>query len=198
VTTRARVCHGVPSPWSALAATGPLLASPGWLRAMRGRLGDETMTVVVDDDGVPRSAFASAGPLPGEFFDHRDQRAPGLPLTAASRAARAALVPARTHHSGHNLVVMLPGYGCVRWDRRPAIPPRSRRWSTGRWTGPRRPGCARWRSSTPDRAGARGVLAGRSFVAMPLSISWDLPVPPGGVPDYWRRCRVSGASSRAS
>src|SRR5690348_918490 len=89
---------GVAPEWAALSSTGgSLFASPGWLRAMDGRLGVAPTTFVIYDDDRP--VLAALGSVqathrPGEFFDPHHVLigpAPALPLAAPARARRAAL-----------------------------------------------------------------------------------------------------------
>jgi hypothetical protein len=205
------VCEGVAPEWPRLSATGPLLASPGWLRAMDGRLGPDAVTIVVDTGDRPcLAAFASiqGTPRPAEFFDLHHVllgTAPGLPLTDAARAARTALAatapdPARWTPS---LVVMLPGYECVPVGpaaREPAavdaLVDGALDFATARGV----PTTA-FLYTRPDATVLTAALTGRGFVPVPLSLTWDLPVPADGLPGYLRslpsrRRRTVGAELR--
>ncbi|HEY0637886.1 MAG TPA: hypothetical protein VGD67_09585, partial [Pseudonocardiaceae bacterium] len=121
MTSRAvEVTDGLSPCWPALAEGAPLHATPGWLRAMAGRLGPRPLTVTVRrGSGVTLAGYASVQPghRPGEYFDPHEalvRPMPDLPLTPASRAAREALAaaspPARW---APYLLLMLPGYECV-------------------------------------------------------------------------------------
>jgi GNAT acetyltransferase-like protein len=194
MTVRAEVYEGLAPQWSALAAGGPLLASPAWLRAMAGRLGERVVTLVAYGDGQPRvAALASVqpAPRPTEFFDLHHLlvgEAPALPLTDAARRARARLAgtapaPARWTPS---LVVMLPGYECVPVgpgadDPRLLCALVDRAWDWAAAAGIR---AVAFLYTRPEATALAAVLAGRGFLAVPLSISWDLPVPPDGLPGY--------------
>lgn len=187
--TTVAVHEGVPPWWAPLAATGPLFASPGWLRAMDGRLGEPPRVFAVDDGGrVALAAFGTVQrvPRPGEFFDLWHVLAgpaPGLPLTPAARERREALC--RTAPPAPRwlpaLVMMLPGYECV-----PVGDPAY----TGelvdgvlRWAADRDIATVAWLYVRPDAA-LDGVLAARGYRSLPLSVTWDLPVRPGGLPGY--------------
>jgi hypothetical protein len=194
MTVRAEVHEGVSPDWPALAADGPLLASPRWLRAMRGRLGARTLTLTVRRDGRPcLAALASvqSHPRPAEFFDLHHvliSTAPALPLTAAARAARADLAgrapePARWTP---NLVVMLPGYECV-----PVGPGADDRHLLGalvdaawQWAGAAGLHTVAFLYTRPEAVALAAALAGRDFVPVPLSLTWDLPVPADGLAGY--------------
>ena len=187
--TTVAVYDGVPPQWAPLAGTGPLFASPGWLRAMDGRLGAPPRAFVVDDGG--RAALAALGtvqevPRPGEFFDLWHVLAgpaPGLPLTGAARARREVLSrtappPSRWLPA---LVMMLPGYECV-----PVGDPAF----TGelvdgvrRWAAAQGIATVAWLYVRPDAALDR-ELAGRGYQGVPLSVTWDLPVGPDGLAGY--------------
>jgi len=56
MSVRTEICQGIAPGWAELASTGPLLASPGWLRAMDGRLGERVVTIVVSERGIARVA----------------------------------------------------------------------------------------------------------------------------------------------
>ena len=161
---------------------------------MGGRLGGRTVTIVVSENGQPVAAAHACvqdEPAPGEVFDLHHifvSPTPPLPLTQAARAARAMLAatappPAQWVPS---LVVMLPGYECL-----PVGPRRDDDRVLGELTGA---ACA-WADqhdlrtvaflyTRPQDAGLAAALAGRGFTGVPLSITWDLPVPAGGLDAY--------------
>jgi len=185
---------GVAPQWPTLAAGGPLLTSPAWLRAMSGRFGDRTVTILVTEDGQAKLAALATvqtTPAPGEFFDLHHvlvSPAPVLPLTDASRTARLELARSAPPPDRWvpNLVVMLPGYECV-----PVGPGRD----DDRLLGELARGASRWaeRQDLPTvaflytrghPAGLGTALAAHGFTAVPLSLTWVLPVPAGGLSEY--------------
>jgi hypothetical protein len=185
---------GVAPQWPELAVGGPLLTSPGWLGSMSGRFGDRTDTVLVTQDGEPEVAALAtvqSAPAPGEFFDlHHVLVSPALvlPLTDAARAARADLVSSAPPPDCWvpNLVVMLPGYECV-----PVGPGRD----DVKLLGELADGACRWaeQQNLPtvaflythrEPAGLGTALADRGFIAIPLSLTWVLPLSAGGLSDY--------------
>jgi len=208
---QALVRPGMAPEWPALAATAPLLASPGWLRAMDGRLGPGAVTIVVTEGGQPcLAAFASVQdtPRPGEFFDlHHVLVDAGsvLPLTDAARAARAALAvtaPAPARWTP-NVVVMLPGYECIPVGPAAGSPAAVGALVDGalQLAADRGARTAAFLYTRPDAVVLAAVLTGRGFVPVPLSLSWDLPVPVDGLAGYLqslpsRRRRTVGAELR--
>jgi len=196
MSVRTEICQGIAPGWAELASTGPLLASPGWLRAMDGRLGERVVTIVVSERGIARVAALGSvqtTPRPLEFFDLHHvliSTAPSLPLTDQARAGRAELA-ATAPGPGRwtpNLVVMLPGYECV-----PVGPGRDDPALLGALVD----GACRWAARQDLRAvaflyvreesaGLAGALAAGEFTSMPLSLTWDLPVPPDGLAGYLR------------
>jgi hypothetical protein len=185
---------GIAPQWPELAVGGPLLTSPAWLGSMSGRFGDRTDTILVTQDGeakVAALATAQSSPAPGEFYDlHHVLISPALvlPLTDAARAARADLVGSAPPPDRWvpNLVVMLPGYECV-----PVGPGRGDVTLLGELAD----GACRWaeQQNLPtvaflythrDPAALGTALADRGFTAMPLSLTWVLPVSAGGLSDY--------------
>lgn len=195
-TVRARVHHGICAAWAGLAAGGPLLASPGWLRAMRGRLGDRLVTAVVDGPGgacLAALGSVQPAPRPGEFFDLHHvlvSPAPALPLAAGARAAREALAttapgPARWAPS---LVMMLPGYECVPVGPAAgdAVAASALVDATLEWAAAAGIPTVGFLYTRPESTALTAALAGRGFVAVPLSLTWDLPVPVDGMPGYLR------------
>jgi len=188
------VYPGLAPCWSALAAGGPLLASPGWLAAMAGRLGPVPLTLTVAVAGEVRlAALASvqAVPAPGEFFDPYHLLvgpAPALPLTAAARAARAALAATAPGPDRFTpaLVVMLPGYECVPVGpgaQRPELLDALVRQAL-RYGREHRLATVAFLYLRPEQRALAGALRRHDFVPVPLSLTWDLPVPPGGLAGY--------------
>lgn len=188
------VIPGIAAQWSDLAAGGSIYTSAGWLRAMGRRLGGQTITILVSKDGEPAvAALASvqAAPAPLEVFDLHYlfvSPTPPLPLTAATRAARTELAdsappPQRWVPS---LIVMLPGYECL-----PVGPGRGDAVMLGAlvdaacaWADQQGLRAVAFLYTRPEDASLATVLADRQFVGVPLSITWDLPVPAGGLTDY--------------
>lgn len=196
MSVRAEICRGVTPEWAELAVGGPLLTSPGWLRAMTGRLGDHVITIVVREDGVAKlAAFASVlpSPFPHDFFDLHHvliTEVPALPLTAKARTARAELAAGAPgpERWTPNLVVMLPGYECL-----PVGPgasdPRLLNVlveTAVRWADQQRLVAVGFLYLRPDQTGLAAALAANGFAAVPLSITWDLPVPADGMAGYLR------------
>ncbi|MFC5814545.1 MULTISPECIES: GNAT family N-acetyltransferase [Nonomuraea] len=94
-----------------LPAEGPLFSAGRWLAAMGGRVPGSPYTFELG--GAILHGTVAERPCPGEVFDLGHlltADTPKLPLSAATRAARArrAAWPGCTPH----LVVMLPGYEC--------------------------------------------------------------------------------------
>lgn len=190
----AETCPGLPPEWPALAAGGPLLVTPGWLRAMQGRLGSQPMTVVVRAEGRPVLAAYGAvqqAPRPGEFFDLHHvlvSPAPALPLTPDARAERSSLAPAAPppHRWVPNLVMMLPGYECVpvgpaaeRPDAVAALVDGALAWARHADV----PTTA-FLYTRPESAILAAVLVARGFVRLPLSLTWTLDLPGHCLADY--------------
>lgn len=154
---------------------------------MRGRLGDELVTLTVPGR-VDLLASVQRAPRPGEFFDLHHvcvSEAPALPLTDAARAARSALRPPDPPLWTPNLVVMLPGYECV-----PVGPAAADPTLLGRLADAAVGYAARERLRavavlyTRPGSPLAAVLADRGFLALPLSRTWDLEVPGDGAPGY--------------
>jgi hypothetical protein len=190
----AAVVPGVAPQWPDLAVGGPLLTSPAWLRSMGGRFGDRMITIVVSRDGEAQLAVLAMvqnAPAPGEFFDLQHVLvgpAPMLPLTDAARAARADLERSAPPPGRWvpNLVVMLPGYECV-----PVGPGRNdvklldRLADTAcRWAGSQGLPTVAFLYTHPDPAGLGTALADHGFTGLPLSLTWTLSVPSGGLTEY--------------
>jgi predicted N-acyltransferase len=162
---------------------------------MSGRLGDRTVTIMVSEDNrAVAAALASVQtePAPGEVFDLHHifvSPTPPLPLTEAARAARAKLAGSAPKPSRWvpSLVVMLPGYECL------LVGPR--RDDAGILGELAAAACA-WADqhdlrtvaflyTRPGDVGLAAALADRGFTGVPLSITWDLPVPAGGLDAYF-------------
>lgn len=190
----AEVYPGLPPEWPALAVGGPLWVTPGWLRAMQGRLGDQPVTVVVRAGGRPVLAAYGAvqqAPRPGEFFDLHHvliSSAPALPLTPDARAERSRLAAAAPspHRWVPNLVVMLPGYECVPVGPAAECPDAVAALVDGALAWARRadvPTTA-FLYTRPESAILGAALAARGFVRLPLSLTWDLHLPGRCLADY--------------
>jgi uncharacterized protein len=195
-----QVYPGIAPQWPDLAGTESLLTSPRWLERMSGRFGDQTITVAVTDDGeVKLAALATAQskPAPGEFYDlHHVLVTPAqvLPLTEESRKARAELAASAPPPERWlpNVVVMLPGYECIpvgsgRNDRAMLDELVDR---TCRWAAERDIGTVAFLYTRPDPAGLHEALAARGFGAVPLSLTWTITVPDGGMSEYLARLPV--------
>ncbi len=194
VSVSSTVHAGIAPQWPALARGGPLLTSVEWLRAMEGRLGGQTVTIVVSEHGravLAALASVQTAPAPREGFDlHQIFVSPTapLPLTPAARTARAELADSAPPPQEWvpSLVVMLPGYEC--------LPVGSGRHDA-RLLGELADAACAWAArhgmrtvaflyTRPDDVSLAAVLADRGFVGVPLSLTWDLRVPAGGLPDY--------------
>jgi hypothetical protein len=178
---------GLAPEWPALAAGAPMLASPGWLSAMEGRLGPRPVTLLVRDGGTPvAAAYASVQevPRPGEFYDLHHllvAEAPALPIAADSRAERAALAgtapgPAEWLPA---LVVMLPGYECVPVGPAATDPAALAALVAGArdWALTQRLPTVAFLYTRPDAVALAAALAGHDFTAVPLSLHWELTLP---------------------
>jgi hypothetical protein len=188
------ICQGIAPEWPELSSGGPLLASPGWLRAMAGRLGDSVRTIVIRERGEARlAAFATVQAVrrPAEFFDLHHvlvSTAQALPLTDEARAGRAALAATApgADRWAPNLVVMLPGYECV-----PVGPGRDDAVLLDALvSGAIALAAAHdlravaFLYTRPEATGLASALAAHGFTAVPLSLTWELPVPAGGLDAY--------------
>lgn len=189
-----RVWPGIAPQWPALAVDGPLLTSSPWLNGLAHRLGDQLITIVVEQDGEARLAALATvhrTPAPGELFDLHHvvvTGAPVLPLTESARAARADLASTAPPPERWvpNLIVMLPGYECV-----PVGPGRDdlnllRELVSGAvsWAGQQNLGTVAFLYTRAEPAGLGTVLSEHGFTALPLSRTWVLPVPADGIAGY--------------
>src|ERR1700722_17995512 len=188
------VCQGIAPHWPALAAGGPIYASAGWLRAMDGRLGDGAVTITVSANGEPVvAALASVQTRPAsrEVFDLHQifvSPTPPLPLTQAARTARARLAESSPPPSQWvpSLVVMLPGYECLpvgpgRGDQAMLAELADAACAFADQQGLR---TVAFLYTRPEDVALAAALADRQFIGVPLSVTWDLPVPAGGLPEY--------------
>jgi len=186
--------EGVAAHWPALAVDGPLFAAPGWLRAMEGRLGGRTLTIVVRRGGIPvLAAMASVQetPRPGELFDLHHvfvRPAPDLPLTPRSRELRAGL-EATAPPPGRwvpCLVVMLPGYECTPVGPDAGDPAANAALVDGAlsWAAGQGIATVAMLYVRPEAAALAAALAGRGFVRVPVMPTWELALPGSGVADY--------------
>ncbi len=206
------VDEGVSPRWAPLAHDAPMLATPGWLRAMDGRLGPRPLTFLVSSaDRVVLAAFASVQtvPRPGEFFDpHHILIAPtaDFPLTDAARAARTDL--SRTAPGPEawlpSLVVMLPGYECVPVGPAADDAAALRELVAGALAWAADEGIANvlFLYLRPEQTALADALRDNDFTAFPLTYTWDLPLPGHGLDDYLRalpnkRRRDTGREMRA-
>jgi hypothetical protein len=187
VNLTAEVVDGLAAEWPALAEHGPLFATPGWLRAMDGRLGERTLTILLRRDGrATLAAYASVQErhCPGELFDlHHALVHPGdeLPLTPRSRELRTQLAAAAPPPERWlpSLVVMLPGYECT-----PVGPSAGDAAATAALAD----GALHWAAIQgiatvamlyvrPEATALATALAGRGFTRLPLAPTWDLHLP---------------------
>ncbi|MFY1653070.1 hypothetical protein ACN27J_19535 [Solwaraspora sp. WMMB762] len=192
---RLRVHPGIAPQWERLAADGPMLTTPGWLRAMAGRLGGRTLTFVVEQgDAACLALHATVQPVPrpGEVFDLHHvlvSEAPALPLTDASRAARAELSRRAAPEPSRwtpNLLVMLPGYECLPVGPAATSPAALAVAVDGilDWAADAGIATVAFLYTRPEATALTGALSAAGFVAMPLSLTWELPVPSGGFDAY--------------
>jgi len=185
--TTLAVHNGVPPEWTGLARAGPIFTSPGWLRAMHGRLGAEARTFVVHDRGRPVLAVAATvqcRPRPGEFFDLHHvliSPAPALPYTGATRTRRAALAAAAPSPPRWlpSLVVMLPGYECVPVGDDSYTDDMVR--AVQQWADEHALRTVAYLYVRPDAVALRAALDRHRYDIMPVSVTWDMPVDAGGL-----------------
>ncbi len=187
------VVDGLTPLWPELAVGAPLLATPGWLRAMDGRLGGRPVTVVVRRDGrATLAAFATVQtePRPGELFDvHHAVVHPGeLPLTPTARAARERLAAAAPPPSRWLpcLLLMLPGYECAPVGPGADDPAAADALVDGalRWAAARGIATVAALYTRPGAVTLTGALVARGFVGVPLMPAWELRLPGTGLPDH--------------
>jgi Peptidogalycan biosysnthesis/recognition len=187
-----RVIEGLSAWWPALAVDAPMLATPGWLRAMDGRLGARPLTFEVwSDDRVELAAFASVQTTsrPGEFFDLHHilvRPTPDFPLTEQSRAAREALSRTAPDDWLPSLVVMLPGYECVPVGPGSTDPAALAALVTGAldWAAEHDIPTVAFLYLRPTRLALADALREQGFTRLPLTYTWDLHLPGDGIEDY--------------
>ncbi|MFC6086181.1 GNAT family N-acetyltransferase [Sphaerisporangium aureirubrum] len=183
---------GRPPEWPELAADGPIFATERWLTAMRGRIPGTAYTFVLRESGAPRLALYGTVITGGgrdEVFtlpyvltgSPRE-----LPLSDATRAARAAMAPPPEDGWYPHLVVMLPGYEC-----HPLGPLAGDRGAldelTGAitaWAADRSLRAVAFLYTPPSAMPLQDVLAGRGFHRVPLAYSCELDPPGDGFGDY--------------
>lgn len=186
------VTDGLPEQWPALAVDGSLFASPDWLRAMDGRLGREPVTFAVHRDGrLVLAAFASVqrAHRPGELFDPHEmlvEPSHELPLTGPSLAARGGLTTAAPPPQRWSpyLLGMLPGYECAPVGVPDPAALRALVEASVDWAAGRGIATVAMMYVPPGAAAFAAALADRGFVAVPLTPTWDLPLPGRSVEDY--------------
>lgn len=190
---RSSVCDGLAPQWPELAAGGPFFTSPAWLRAMSGRIGDQTVTIVAEQDdqavaAVHAGVQAEAAPDILDLHYIFVSPAPPLPLTEAARAARAEFERSAPRPASWvpSLVAMLPGNECL-----PVGPGRDDASILGElvaaacaWADQQHLRTVAFLYTRPQDVALAAALAGGGFTGVPLSITWDLPVPAGGRPAY--------------
>lgn len=197
------VVDGVPDWWDTLAGPGPVLGSAAWLRAMSGRVGRRALTFAVPArpaggaGDLPASVAVygtlQAEPRPGEYYDihHLIATPTGLmPLTAAARAARAEIAAAAPDQAQWtpSVVVMFPGYECFPVGPGAADPAALDALVGGivgwaRETGAR---CVGFLYLRPSAAALAAALDRHGFSPVPLTFSFDLPVPGADFTAYLR------------
>jgi hypothetical protein len=199
-----QVFDGVPEWWDGLAAQAPLLGTRPWLRAMSGRVGRQALTFAVSGGGAAGAGTGTgtgaavygtlqAEPRPGEHYDiHHLLSTPTrtLPLTAAARTARERIVATAPDEARWtpSLVVMYPGYECFAVGPHAADPATLDALVGGivawaRSAGARTVGFLYLRPSATALAAALGR---HGFSPLPLTFSFDLPVPGQDFADYLR------------
>lgn len=186
----AEVVDGLAAEWPGLVGDGPLFATPGWLRAMDGRLGGRTVTVLVRRDGqAVLAAFASVQdvPRPGEVFDPHEMLLkpnPDVPLTPAATAVRAEV--SATLEWAPSLVLMLPGYECTPVGPAHADPDAALALVDAalEWAGRNGIPTVAALYTRPEATALTTALTARGFVAGPLPPTWELRLPGTGLDDY--------------
>jgi hypothetical protein len=188
-----QVSVGVPDWWDELAGPVPLLGTQPWLRVMSGRAGRQALTFSVPAGGgrpqVAMYGTLQAGPRPGEVFDLHTlvgTSADLMPLTAAARAARAGLDPPGPSRWTPSLVLMFPGYECF-----PVGPGGTDPATMDTLVG----GLVAWARAAgvqsigflymrPAAAALAGAAERHGFSEVPLTYSFDLPIPGPDFADY--------------
>jgi len=188
-----QVWDGVPDWWDELAGPVPLLGTRPWLHAMSGRAGRPALTFGVPaGTGRPQVAMYGtfqAAPRPGEHFDIQYLvSAPTqlLPLTDAARAARVELDAPEPSRWTPSLVLMFPGYECF-----PVGPGGTDPATMDTLVG----GLVAWARAAgaqtigflylrPAAAALAGAAERHGFSRVPLTYSFDLPIPGPDFADY--------------
>lgn len=203
VGLRLEVTDGVPAWYDPLAAGQPLLGTGPWLRAMSGRLARRAVTFAArtgpaagdpaDPSGVQAALYGTlqAETRPGEFYDvHHLVVTPtrGLPLAEASRAAReqiAATAPPAASWVP-SLVVMFPGYDCFPVGPGAADPAVLDALVSGitAWAGEQGARSTGFLYLRPAAAPLAAALERHGYRPVPLTFSFDLPIPGPDFADY--------------
>jgi hypothetical protein len=186
------VVDGLSPRWPELAVDAPMLATPGWLRAMDGRLGARPLTFVVRSAArTELAAFASVQTTsrPGEFFDlHHILIRPtqDFPLTDQSRADRTRLSLTAPDNWLPSLVVMLPGYECVPVGPGATDPAVLAALVNGAldWAADQGIPTVAFLYLRPEQHALADALGDREFSRLPLTYTWDLHLAGTGIEDY--------------
>jgi Peptidogalycan biosysnthesis/recognition len=186
------VVEGLSPRWPALAVDAPMLATPGWLRAMDGRLGARPLTFVVRSAArIELAAFASVQTTsrPGEFFDLHHvliRPTPDFPLTDQSRADRTQLSLTAPDNWLPSLVVMLPGYECVPVGPGATDPAALNALVNGTldWAADQGIPTVAFLYLRPEQRALADALRDREFSRLPLTYTWDLHLAGTGIEDY--------------
>jgi hypothetical protein len=186
------VVEGLSPRWPELAVDAPMLATPGWLRAMDGRLGARPLTFVVRSAArIELAAFASVQTTsrPGEFFDLHHvliRPTPDFPLTDQSRADRTQLSLTAPDNWLPSLVVMLPGYECVPVGPGATDPAALNALVNGTldWAADQGIPTVAFLYLRPEQRALADALRDREFSRLPLTYTWDLHLAGTGIEDY--------------
>jgi hypothetical protein len=186
------VVEGLSTQWPELAVAAPMLATPGWLRAMDGRLGPRPLTFVIHSaTRTELAAFASVQTTshPGEFFDLHHiaiRPTPDFPLTDQSRADRTALAATAPDRWVPSLVVMLPGYECVPVGPGATNPAALATLVAGTldWAADQDIPTVAFLYLRLDQRELANALRDRDFTRLPLTYTWDLHLTGTGIDDY--------------
>ena len=186
------VVEGLSARWQALAVDAPMLATPGWLHAMRGRLGPRPLTFLVRSaTRTELAVFASVqtASRPGELFDLHHvlvEPTPEFPLTDRSRALRTELSRTAPDQWVPSLIVMLPGYECV-----PVGPGATRQAVLAAvvdgalaWAADQAIPTVAFLYLRPEQHELANALRDNDFVRFPLTYTWDLHLTGTGPHDY--------------
>jgi hypothetical protein len=187
-----RVVEGLSAQWPELAVDAPMLATPGWLQAMDGRLGPRPLTFLVRSSArTELAAFASVQTesRPGEFFDLHHvlvRPTPDFPLTERGRAERATLSRTAPDRWVPSLVVMLPGYECIPVGPGSTQPAALAALVDGAldWAADQGIPTVAFLYLRPEQRELAEALREREFTRLPLTYTWDLHLTGTGVADY--------------